>query len=112
MAPTVVFKGLPSVRQSVQVEVQLFGPFRETVGQKTVECELEAGARVDDALDELIAAYPDLGGRFRTTAGALRGDVNVTRNGKHVRQLDEEKTELEEGDRIRIAPPIKGGAQK
>lgn len=93
----------------MRVEVTLFGPFRETVGEKTVEIDLPGGSTVDDALAALVEDHADLSGRFRTD-GALRGDVNVTVNGKHVRQQDGLATTLDDGDLLRIAPPVKGGS--
>lgn len=92
----------------MRVEVRLFGPFRETVGGKTADLDLPDGSTVGDALDALAGEHPGLSGRFRTD-GALRGDVNVTLNGKHVRQRNGLATALDDGDLLRIAPPVKGG---
>lgn len=93
----------------MEVEVHLFGPFRDAVGEKVVSRPVPSDAAVGDVLAALADEHSELAGRFRTDDGELRGDVNVTRNGTHVRQLDGLETPLSDGDLLRIAPPVKGG---
>ncbi|MFC6734187.1 ubiquitin-like small modifier protein 1 [Haladaptatus sp. DYSN1] len=93
----------------MNIEVNLFGPFREAVGEKTVRRELPDGATVADLFAELADAHPDLEGRVLTTEGDLSGAVTVTKNGKPVSLFDGPATELTDGDVIRAAPPVHGG---
>ena len=93
----------------MEVEVHLFGPYRETVGEKTVRRELQAGATVSDLFRELAADNPDLSGRVLTDDGTVSESVTVTKNGKHVSLFDGAETVLADGDVIRAAPPVHGG---
>lgn len=93
----------------MEIEVNLFGPFREAVGQKTVYRELPAEATVADLFRDLAAEYPDLSGQVLTDAETVADSVTVTKNGKSVALFDGSATELADGDVIRAAPPVHGG---
>lgn len=90
----------------MQIECNFFGPLRDAVGEKTIVREVEEGATVGDLLSELVAGH-DLDGVF-TDDGDL-GSVTVTVNGTNVSHLDGLDTVLEDGDVIRLAPPVVGG---
>lgn len=91
----------------MQVEIQLFATFREIVGTKTLEREVDADQTVRDVLDELVADYPDLG--LFEDDGDLHGYINVLVNGTNVFNQGGLEMTLEEGDRISIFPPVEGG---
>lgn len=93
----------------MEVEIKLFGPMREDVGEKTLVRTLPEGATVDDLLEALVADYPTLEGRFRDEDGGVDSGVNITVNGTNVRQRDGTATELADGDVLRTAPPVAGG---
>ncbi|WP_435178533.1 ubiquitin-like small modifier protein 1 [Halorussus sp. AFM4] len=93
----------------MEVEVHLFGPYREAVGEKTVRRELQEGATVSDLFRDLASDNPDLSGRILADDGAVSDSVTVTRNGKHVSLFDGAKTVLSDGDVVRAAPPVHGG---
>lgn len=93
----------------MEVEVRLFGPYREAVGEKTVRRDLQEGATVADLFRDLVSDNPDLSGQVLTEDDAVSNSVTVTKNGKHVSLFDGAKTELSEGDVIRAAPPVHGG---
>lgn len=93
----------------MDVEVKLFGPVREDVGEKTLRRTLPEGATVADLVDDLVGTYPRLDGRFLSEEGELDSGVNVTVEGTNVRQLDGLSTGLEDGDVVRVAPPVVGG---
>ena len=93
----------------MEVEVNLFGPYREAVGEKTVRRELAAGATVTDLFRDLADDHPGLAGRVVRADGGLAGSVTVTKNGKPVSLFEGGATELADGDVIRAAPPVHGG---
>ena len=93
----------------MEVEVHLFGPHREAVGEKTVRRELQEGATVSDLFRDLVSDNPDLSGRILTDDDAVSDSVTVTKNGKHVSLFDGAETVLSDGDVIRAAPPVHGG---
>jgi molybdopterin synthase sulfur carrier subunit len=93
----------------MNVELRCFGPVREAVGAKTAERELADGATVGDLLRELTAEAPGLEGQLLDEAGEVGGSINVTVEGRNVRQLDGAATTLADGDVVRIAPPVVGG---
>ena len=93
----------------MEVEVNLFGPYREAVGEKTVRRELSAGATVADLFRDLADDYPGLSGRVVREDGDIPNSVTVTKNGTHVTLFEDAATELADGDVIRAAPPVHGG---
>lgn len=95
----------------MDVEVKLFGPMREDVGEKTLVRTLPEGATVADLVENLVADYPVLDGRLLDDEGDIDTHVNVTVNGTNVRQREELATELEDGDVLRTAPQVVGGRE-
>lgn len=65
---------------------------------------------VSGALDELVAAYPELKQHLFTEAGELRAFVNVFINEENARDLQGGATPIREGDSLMILPSIAGGA--
>lgn len=97
----------PRLRR-MEIECNVFGPFREAVGEKTVVREVDPTATVGDLLSELVADY-DLDGVFSDDGGL--GSVTVTKNGTNVAHLDGLETALDDGDVVRLAPPVVGGSR-
>jgi molybdopterin synthase sulfur carrier subunit len=94
----------------VQIECRFFGPFEDETGTGTDLRETDAET-VGDLLTELERDYPSLAGRLLTEDGTdTAGSTVVTRNKRHVRQLDGLDTELDDGDVIRLTPSVYGGS--
>ncbi|MFB6250314.1 MAG: ubiquitin-like small modifier protein 1 [Halobellus sp.] len=91
----------------MELECAFFGPFRDSVGMKTVVVDTDAEA-VGDLLAELTERYPELEGRLRED-GELAGEVVVTLNGSHVQHESGFETSLSDGDVIRVSPAVYGG---
>lgn len=94
----------------MNVELRCFGSVRDAVGSKTAERELSEGATVGDLLAVLVADAPELEGQLLDESGEVSGSINVTVEGRNVRQLDGAETPLTDGDVVRIAPPVVGGS--
>jgi len=91
----------------VAVEVRLPTLLRQAAaGQPSVRLD---GATVGDILQELVAAYPGLGGQVLTEDGSLHRFVNVYLNDDDVRYLDKLDTKVGEGDVLSILPAVAGG---
>ncbi|HVB07161.1 MAG TPA: ubiquitin-like small modifier protein 1 [Acidimicrobiales bacterium] len=89
------------------VEVRLPTLLRQAAaGQPSVRLD---GATVGDILQELVAAYPGLGGQVLTEDGSLHRFVNVYLNDDDVRYLDKLDTKVGEGDVLSILPAVAGG---
>ncbi|QLG48362.1 MoaD/ThiS family protein [Natrinema halophilum] len=96
----------------MQLECVFFGPFRDDVGRKTVRYETDAET-VGDLLVELEMTYPTLEGRLLADDGSgLAGETVVTKDTKHVTQLDGLETPLAEGNVIRLVPSVYGGSTR
>jgi MoaD family protein len=73
-------------------------------GQKEVECE---GATVGAALASVVLGEPRLKARiFREDGGVW---VGIFVNGRNIRQLQGMDTQLSDGDKLMLVPPISGG---
>ncbi len=75
-------------------------------GQKLIEVD---GATVGEALDALVAAYPDLRPRLLDEAGSINPFVNVFVNETDVRHLQDLATPLAPTDTVLLLPAMAGG---
>lgn len=96
----------------MRVECQFFGPLRDEVGEKTVERDLPPDATVGDLVRDLTAEFDVVGERILADGDGgdeVPEDINVTVDGRNVRQRNGLATELTEGATVRFAPPVVGG---
>lgn len=85
-------------------------PLRPYTGGNA-QLELKSG-NVSGALDELLAAHPELKPHLFTEAGELRAFVNLFVNENNVRDLQGKDTPLKPEDTLMILPSIAGGDSK
>ena len=90
------------------VKIHIPTPLRQYSG-KQATVEVQAGS-VEKALQQLLAAYPDLRKHLYTDQGKLRAFVNIYVNDEDVRYLQKDATTVKDGDSIAIVPSIAGGA--
>lgn len=69
-----------------------------------------AGTTVREALDEVLARYPDLKKHLMSDTGELRHFVNIYKGETDTRSLQGLDTPIENGDELSIVPSIAGGA--
>lgn len=91
-----------------EVTVKLFASVREAIGKGTVEMTADT---IDDLIQKLKQKF---GTSFRKVAideesGRLRRFYSCMINGKRIELLDGYNTQLKEGDRVAIFPPVGGG---
>jgi MoaD family protein, archaeal len=90
------------------VVFRAYGPARDVIGAKAVDCELPADATVEELLSRLTDEYPELA-EWVYDDGSLSSIVSLTVNGTNVSQREGVETPLSAGDEVRVAPPIHGG---
>jgi molybdopterin synthase sulfur carrier subunit len=94
----------------MQVSFKIPGPLREfTDNQSAVRVELEAGASLLQALQELFVACPGLRDRVLTERGETRQHVNIFVGSENVRYMGGLATPIPAGAEISIVPAITGG---
>lgn len=75
-----------------------------TAAPVRMECE---GATVGEALSDCVSREPRLQSRIFRADGSVW--VGIFLNGRNIRQGEGLETPLEDGDEIRLLPPIAGG---
>ena len=68
-----------------------------------------SAATIGDAITELQTRYPGIKERLIDETGAVRRFVNVYVNEEDIRFLQNQQTQLKDGDEISIIPGIAGG---
>ena len=66
-------------------------------------------ATVREAVTQLTTRYPPLARHLLTPSGSLRAFVSVYLNGRDIRALRLDATELSAGDALTIVPAVAGG---
>ena len=90
------------------MDIHIPTPLRAYTGQQA-SVSVQAKT-VDEALETLVAAYPDLKPNLFGVDGKLRSFVNVYLNDEDIRYLaNKEKTEVKDSDELTIIPSIAGG---
>ena len=93
----------------MKVIVKFYATLRDLTGKKEpIEVQLEEGATISQLLDEL---YLDSGIKEAMMAEDQKVKPNITilKNGREIRFLDGNETELNSGDEISIFPLVAGG---
>lgn len=93
----------------MQLALRFFATFREAVGTKEIERTFDTEATVGDVLAAVEDEFPELAGDILDDDGDIQPHLTVLRNGREVVHLDGTATELSDGDRLSIFPPVAGG---
>ncbi len=88
-----------------QVKVRLFANIREIAGSPQISLSARS---IEELLDLLITMHPALHDVLLDD-GDLRPYITVMVNGRNIRDLDDRRTALAEGDEVAIFPPVSGG---
>ena len=90
----------------MSITIKLPTPLRRfTQQQKTAEV---AAGTVAQALQQLIARYPDMRGVLYGETGELKSFIRVFLNDQDIQNAQGVETPLAEGDVLTIFPPIAG----
>ncbi len=88
-------------------KVRIPTPLRKlTNNEELVEVD---ASTIGDAIAELQKRFPGIQERLVDESGAIRRFVNVYVNEEDIRFLQNQKTQLKDGDEISIIPAIAGG---
>jgi sulfur-carrier protein len=91
----------------MSVKVLIPTPLQKlTNDQAVVECE---GATIAALIDSLETSCPGIKARLCDENGKLRRFVNFYLNSEDIRFLNNEATEISDGDEVSIVPAIAGG---
>lgn len=81
----------------MKVQARFFALYRERVGQRTLDLELDDGATVADAIDLVMRRYP----HFSPDPARIVVAVN--------REYVNHKHPIKHGDELAFIPPVSGG---
>ncbi|MEL6490100.1 MAG: MoaD/ThiS family protein [Cyanobacteria bacterium J06634_6] len=90
-----------SVKVLIPTPLQKF-----TNDEATVECE---GGNIIQLMDTLESKFPGIKQRLCDDKGELRRFVNFYVNSEDIRFLDNQETQLSDGDEVSIVPAVAGG---
>jgi molybdopterin synthase sulfur carrier subunit len=93
----------------MRVEFVTYATIRDSIGEKRLERELEAGTTVGEALSELAADHEALAPLLFDGDGDLRPHVNVLVDEENIRNGDGPSTALSDGATVSLAPGVAGG---
>ena len=88
------------------IKVRIPTPLQKLTGQG--EVQVQAGS-IKDMIAQLEKNFPGMKERICDDSGKIRRFVNVYLNEEDIRFLNQENTQLKEGDEISIVPAIAGG---
>ena len=81
----------------MNIKVKLFASFRDIVGAKEEELEIEEGMTVRDLLEEYISRFPEM--------AKFRDHIVLSVN----REYGAPSKPLLDGDEVSFLPPVSGG---
>ncbi len=93
------------------MKVHLYATLRRVVGARTIDIRLAPGATVRQAIEEILARYPDLRSQLLDEEGNLYRHVHVFVNGRDAPYLEEGlDTKLSPDGTLDLFPAVAGGA--
>lgn len=96
------------MRNEMVVVVDFYATLQSVFGTKTKRVEINSPATVGQILNR-VCQTDGQRERLHESPGQLRRDIKVFRNGRDIVFLNKLDTEVHNGDKIAIFPPIAGG---
>ena len=90
------------------IKVRIPTPLQKLTGQG--EVQVQAG-NIKDMIAQLEKNFPGMKDRICDETGKVRRFVNVYLNEEDIRFLNQEETQIKDGDEISIVPAIAGGSE-
>ncbi len=93
----------------MNITVEIGFSFKRELEDAYRSLDLSGGASVLDSFHALADRYPVFRERVFDEAGEIRRNINALINGSNVQFREGFNTELQEGDRLSVLPPVGGG---
>lgn len=93
----------------MRVEVHVYFPFREEIGDGPIALDLPSGADVAAAVASLVARYPQLRDRIYDAEGRIHRHVSALVSGTSIQFKQGFATPLTDGAVLTLLPPVGGG---
>lgn len=93
----------------MRVQVSLYFPFREELPVNSLELVLPEGAVASQAVEALVARFPQLRLRFYDAQGHIHRHISALVNGVSIQYKRGWSTPLADGDELVLLPPVGGG---
>lgn len=91
----------------MSIKVLIPTPLQKFVGDKSaLECD---ATTISNLVEVLETQHPGIKARLCDESGKLRRFVNFYLNSEDIRFMENEATELSDGDEVSIVPAIAGG---
>jgi len=92
----------------MSIKIKLFANLAERAGEDKIEVSAE---NVKEALIELESKFPALEEKIFKDENKqeLSDSITVIKDGRNITYLNGLKTELKEGDKLSVFPPVGGG---
>lgn len=94
------------------MEIRVHATLREKIGSKSVHVDSVPGMTVGQALEAAMTVHPALRSALFDEEGRLNPSMHVMVNGRDVRFVAGLDTPVQDGDDLRIFPPVGGGARR
>lgn len=91
----------------MNIQLRSFANFREALGARSVDRDVQDGATVGDVLHALDEEYAEF--EVFDESGDLREYLSILVNGRDITHLEGLDTPLEDGDKLSLFPPVAGG---
>ena len=88
------------------IKVRIPTPLQKLTGQGEVQVQ---PGNIKDMIAQLEKNFPGMKDRICDESGKIRRFVNVYLNEEDIRFLNQEDTQIKDGDEISIVPAIAGG---
>jgi MoaD family protein len=95
----------------LSVRVHLAGHLGNYTGRR-VDLEFPATQDVAELLSELCSLFPLVRDRILDEHDKMRNYVNVFVNEENIRDLQQERTKVKDGDEVYILPSVAGGGSE
>ncbi len=91
------------------MQVKFYASFRQAVGTKMVEVDVQAGSSIRQVLQEITGRFPVLQTLLWKNESELSDLAHVFINGVNIRHLQGLESALKADDHVDIFPPLVGG---
>ncbi|MFX0085529.1 MAG: ubiquitin-like small modifier protein 1 [Candidatus Hodarchaeota archaeon] len=95
--------------ESITVKVKFFATFKYITNQNEIEIQLDDGTNIAQLMEILFKSYKDLEKEIYNDNRIIKDYVQILKNGRNIKYLDNINTKLENNDVIAMFPPVAGG---